>query len=190
VRLDRAIGCTGSAWFEGGARTESNAAERGERSQLALLGAADAPVVLRRATAADVEAVVRLVAADQLGATREDVRDLTAYQRAFDAVDADPAQLLVVLDHAGEVVGTMQLTTLPGLSRRGATRLQLEAVRVAASHRGQRLGEEMVRWAVQHARDTGCSLVQLTTDKSRVDAHRFYERLGFTASHEGYKLTL
>jgi len=191
VRLDRALGCTGSAWFEGGgSATEEYAAVRGERSPLAVLGAADAPVVLRRATAADVEAVVRLVADDQLGATREDVGDLTAYQRAFAAIDADPAQLLVVLDDGGQVVGTMQLTTIPGLSRRGATRLQVEAVRVAASRRGQGLGEQMVSWALTHARESGCALVQLTTDKSRTDTHRFYERLGFEATHEGFKLDL
>ncbi|WP_197674841.1 GNAT family N-acetyltransferase [Pedococcus dokdonensis] len=147
-------------------------------------------VVLRRAVAADVGPIVRLIADDQLGATREDPGDLAAYLRAFAAIDADPAQLLAVLDDDGTVVGTMQLTVIPGLSRSGATRCQVEAVRVAASHRGQRLGEQMVRWAVDESVRRGCALVQLTTDKSRADAHRFYERLGFTASHEGFKMAL
>ena len=147
-------------------------------------------MVLRRATAADVGAIVGLIADDQLGATREDPGELTAYLSAFAAIDADPAQLLVVLDDGGAVVGTMQVSFIPGLSRRGATRAQVEAVRVAASQRGRRLGEQMVRWAVAEAGRRGCALVQLTTDKSRTDAHRFYERLGFTASHEGFKMAL
>ena len=149
-----------------------------------------AGVVLRRATIDDVAAVVGLIADDQLGATRDDPGDLTAYLRAFAAIDADPAQLLVVLEDGDAVVGTMQLSFIPGLSRRSATRAQVEGVRVAASQRGRGLGVQMVRWAVQEASRRGCALVQLTTDKSRVDAHRFYERLGFTASHEGFKLSL
>ena len=155
---------------------------------LAVLDPGD--VVLRRATADDVRSVVGLIADDQLGATRDDPRDLTAYLRAFAAIDADPAQLLVVLDDGGRVVGTMQLSFIPGLSRGGATRGQVEAVRVAASHRGRRLGEQLIRWAVDESARRGCALVQLTTDKSRADAHRFYERLGFTASHEGFKMSL
>ena len=160
-------------------------------SYLAVLdGAHGSGVVLRRATADDVPAVVGLIADDQLGASREDPGDLTAYLRAFAAIDADPTQLLVVLDDGGAVVGTMQLSFLPGLSRGGAMRGQVEAVRVAATHRGRRLGEQLVRWAVDESERRGCGLVQLTTDKSRVDAHRFYERLGFTASHEGFKMAL
>jgi ribosomal protein S18 acetylase RimI-like enzyme len=147
-------------------------------------------VTLRRATIDDVAAVVALIADDQLGATRDDPADLAPYLRAFAAIDADPAQLLVVLEDGGAVVGTMQLSFIPGLSRRGATRAQVEAVRVAAGQRGRGLGEQMVRWAVEEATRRGCALVQLTTDKSRVDAHRFYERLGFTASHEGFKMSL
>jgi ADP-ribose pyrophosphatase YjhB (NUDIX family)/ribosomal protein S18 acetylase RimI-like enzyme len=157
---------------------------------LASFGGAARPVDLRRATAADVAAVVGLIADDQLGATREDPGDLVAYLRAFAGIDADPAQLLVVLDDGGAVVGTMQVSFIPGLSRGGAMRAQVEAVRVASSHRGQRLGEQMIRWAIGEAGRRGCALVQLTTDKSRTDAHRFYARLGFTASHEGFKMTL
>ena len=105
----------------------------------------------------------------------------------------DPGALSVApteTDDGGAVVGTMQLSFLPGLSRGGAMRGQVEAVRVAASHRGRRLGEQMVRWGVDESARRGCALVQLTTDKSRADAHRFYERLGFTASHEGFKMSL
>lgn len=157
---------------------------------LAGFGGDARPVDLRRATAADVAAVVGLIADDQLGATREDPGDLAAYLRAFAVIDADPAQLLVVLDDGGTVVGTMQVSFIPGLSRGGAMRAQVEAVRVASTHRGQQLGEQMIRWAIAEAGRRGCALVQLTTDKSRTDAHRFYARLGFTPSHEGFKMTL
>ena len=146
---------------------------------------------LRRATAADVPAVVALLAADQLGAARDGGEDLAPYERAFAALDADPAQLLAVaVAPDGTIVGTFQLTVIPGLARRGATRAQIEAVRVHAGHRGRGLGGAMMAWAIGEARRRGCALVQLTTDKRRADAHRFYERLGFTASHEGLKLAL
>jgi GNAT superfamily N-acetyltransferase len=145
---------------------------------------------IRRATLADVPAIVTLIADDQLGATRESLDDLTPYAEAFAALDADPNQLLMVADRNGEVVGTFQLTIIPGLSRRGSTRAQIEAVRVAASTRGTGLGTTLIQWAVDEARRRGCSLVQLTSDKTRTDAHRFYENLGFTNSHEGFKLRL
>ena len=112
------------------------------------------------------------------------------YERAFDAIDADPAHLLVVGELDGDVVATFQLSYIPGFSRKGSWRAQIEAVRVADVLRGQGVGALMIRWAIDQARERGCSLVQLTTDKSRVAAHRFYERLGFVASHEGMKLTL
>jgi GNAT superfamily N-acetyltransferase len=160
---------------------------------LAVLADGAARVVLRTATAADLTAVVDLIAADQLGATRDGVRDeadLTAYRAAFESIDADPAHLLIVADQGGEVVGTMQLSFLPGLARRGAPRAQIEAVRVAQSQRGSGLGAAMMRWAIDEASRRGCALVQLTSDKARTDAHRFYARLGFVASHEGMKLAL
>ncbi|MDL5155215.1 GNAT family N-acetyltransferase [Actinomycetospora termitidis] len=117
--------------------------------------------------------------------------DLADYERAFAAIDADPRHLLVVAtDRGGPVVGTLQLSFLPGLARRGAWRGQIEAVHVAASHRGLGLGGWMIRWAVDESRRRGCGLVQLTSAVERRDAHRFYERLGFTASHVGFKLTL
>ena len=193
VRLERAVAFRGNTWFEGGRPSPDRYAavpDDGSLPALATLEAGDRQVVLRRATASDVAAVVGLIADDQLGATRENVGDLTAYLRAFAVIDADPAQLLVVLDDDGVVVGTMQVSFIPGLSRGGALRGQVEAVRVADSHRGQRLGEQMVRWAVGEAARRGCALVQLTTDTRRTDAHRFYERLGFTASHVGFKMTL
>jgi len=151
------------------------------------------PVELREAQRADVPALVALIAADQLGATRDGVRDeadLAAYEQAFEAIDADPAHILIVAESSGVVVGTMQLSFLPGLARRGALRAQIEAVRVAESERGSGLGAAMMRWAIEESRRRGCALVQLTSDKSRADAHRFYERLGFVASHEGMKLKL
>ncbi len=160
---------------------------------LAVLTAAPVPVVLRRAVPADVTAIVGLIAADQLGAGRDGVRDATdraAYDAAFAAIDADPAQLLVVAEAAGRVVGTLQLTFIPGLARRGALRAQIEAVRVADGFRGAGLGSAMLRWAIDEARRHGCALVQLTSDKSRADAQRLYQRLGFVASHQGMKLAL
>ncbi len=138
-------------------------------------------------------AIVDLLAADQLGATRDGVKtdaDMRAYQQAFEQIDTDAAHVLVVAEAEDRVVGTMQLSYLPGLARRGALRAQIEAVRVHQAYRGRGLGQAMVSWAIGQARERGCALVQLTTDKSRTDAHRFYERLGFIASHEGMKLTL
>ncbi len=150
-------------------------------------------VVLREAVADDVPAIVELLAADQVGATRDGIasqEDLQLYLRAFSALDTDPAQLLLVGTDGGEVIATMQLSFLPGLARRGALRAQVEAVRVRKDYRSQGLGAAVFVWAIGEARRRGCALVQLTTNKSRDDAHRFYERLGFSASHEGFKLKL
>jgi GNAT superfamily N-acetyltransferase len=160
---------------------------------LATLPVRDSVVVLRKATADDVPAIVDLLAADEVGATRDGAtteRDLAPYVQAFKTIDADPAHLLLVAVDEGEVVGTMQLSFLPGLARRGALRAQIEAVRVRDDFRNRQLGTSMFTWAIAEARRHGCALVQLTTDKSRVDARRFYERLGFAASHEGLKLRL
>ena len=151
------------------------------------------PFTLRRAASTDVAAIVGLLADDQLRSAEESAApgDLAPYLAAFAAIDGDPAHLLVVAeDPAGRVVGTQQLTVLPGLARSGATRLQIEAVRVSADLRGNGLGGEMIAWAVDFGRSRGCRLVQLTSDASRIDAHRFYERLGFTSSHVGFKLLL
>ena len=145
--------------------------------------------IIRRARREDVEAIVAMLADDPLGATRERPGD-PGYAAAFEAIDADPHQLLGVVELGGEVVGTMQLTFIPGLSRVGATRALIEAVRVRADQRGRKLGERLVEWAIEQAKQRGCAVVQLTTDASRTDAHRFYERLGFQATHVGMKLML
>ncbi|MEU4150582.1 GNAT family N-acetyltransferase [Streptomyces sp. NPDC026659] len=145
---------------------------------------------IRRAGADDIPAIVAMLADDPLGAQRESPDDLRPYFAAFERLDADPNQHLVVAVLEGRVIGTLHLTVIPGLSRKGATRALIEAVRVHADQRGSGLGSELIRWAVDRARDLGCTLVQLTSDKARTDAHRFYERLGFTASHEGFKLNL
>jgi GNAT superfamily N-acetyltransferase len=148
-------------------------------------------VVIRRATLDDVPAIVAMLADDPLGATRESPGDLTPYQRAFAAIDADPNQLLIVADRNDEVIGTLQLTFIPGLSRQGATRALVEAVRVAASARNTGLGTTLMEWSITEARARGCVVLQLTSDKTRTDAHRFYtDRLNFTNSHEGFKLAL
>ena len=150
-----------------------------------------APVELRRATAADLVALVALLADDELGARREATDGyLEPYRAAFDLVDADPAHILVVAADGDVVAGTLQLSLLPGLSRRGALRAQIEGVRVASGARSRGIGAAMLRWAIEEARRRGCALVQLTTDKTRTDAGRFYERLGFIATHEGLKLQL
>jgi GNAT superfamily N-acetyltransferase len=154
-----------------------------------LPGAAGATI--RRAVAADLPALVALLADDVLGAAREGGgKGLAPYADAFAAVDADPAHVLVAVVSRGDVVGTLQLSFLPGLSRRGALRAQIEGVRVRADHRGAGLGEALLRWAVAEARRRRCGLVQLTTDRARTDAHRFYEGLGFSASHTGFKIGL
>lgn len=146
---------------------------------------------VRRASSDDLAEIVGLLIDDELGSGRESAADLTPYREAFAAIDADPAQLLVaVKDSAGLVVGTLQLTFIPGLARQGALRAQIEAVRVHSAERSRGLGAALFEWALDESRRRGCSLVQLTTDKLRSDAHRFYDRLGFTASHEGYKMTL
>jgi ribosomal protein S18 acetylase RimI-like enzyme len=154
-------------------------------------------VQLRRARADDVPAIVRLLADDVLGASRDGAdtdEELAPYLRAFTALDGDPNPLLVVAVVAegleASVVGTMPLTFLQGLARRGALRAQIEAVRIRSDQRGRRLGEAMITWAVTEARRRRCALAQLTSDKSRADAHRFYQRLGFAVTHEGLKLAL
>ncbi len=150
----------------------------------------DTRPVIRAARRDDVPAIVALLADDVLGASRETPDDLAPYEEAFERVAADRGQHLVVADRDGRVVGTLQLTVQPGLSRRGATRTIIEGVRVASSERGSGLGTQLVEWAVEESRRLGCALVQLTSDASRLDAHRFYERLGFEKSHVGFKKVL
>ncbi|WP_016906114.1 GNAT family N-acetyltransferase [Streptomyces xiaopingdaonensis] len=148
---------------------------------------------VRAATAEDLPSLVALLADDALGSSRERPDRPAPYREAFDRIAADPHQRLVVgcREHDEKrPLGTLQLTLTPGLARQGATRGTIEAVRVAREARGGGLGRVLVRWAVDEAARQGCTLVQLTSDATREDAHRFYERLGFRATHVGYKLPL
>jgi GNAT superfamily N-acetyltransferase len=148
-------------------------------------------VRFRTATRADVPAILALLADDEVSRTRPVPEDADArVWAAYEAIDADPRNELIVADDGGAVVATCQLTFTPSLSRGGAERMTIEAVRVRADLRGEGIGRRMMRWALDVARDRGCGLAQLTSDKRRTDAHRFYASLGFTASHEGMKLTL
>ncbi|MEU1569791.1 GNAT family N-acetyltransferase [Streptomyces collinus] len=145
---------------------------------------------IRAAISDDVPAIVAMLADDPLGAQRESPDDLGPYLAALERLSADPNQRVVVAVRQGRVVGTLQLTIIPGLSRRGATRSIIEGVRIHADERGSGLGTQLIEWAIDASREQGCQLVQLTSDRTRTDAHRFYERLGFTASHTGFKLQL
>ncbi len=154
-------------------------------------------VLFERAQRADLAAILALLLDDSLGKTREAPLPSEgsagldpAYLDAFSAIEADPNQLLVVMRYHQKMAGCFQLSFIPGLSRKGQWRGQIESVRIAAHLRGQGLGQRMMAWAIETCRARGCGLVQLSTDKSRLDAHRFYERLGFIASHEGMKLAL
>jgi GNAT superfamily N-acetyltransferase len=149
-------------------------------------------ISFRRAQESDLAVIVALLADDPLGQQREapGLPLRRSYRDAFAAIDADSNQLLVVVTDAALVVGTLQLSFIPGLSRNGAWRGQIEAVRIAADHRRSGLGQRMFEWAIAECRVRGCNLVQLTTDRTRPDAHLFYEHLGFVASHVGYKLAL
>ncbi|MFC0601743.1 GNAT family N-acetyltransferase [Streptomyces palmae] len=146
--------------------------------------------VIRPATADDIPDIVAMLADDELGARRESPDDLAPYRAAFERIATDPQQRLVVAVREGRTVGTLQLTLIPGLSRRGATRSIIEGVRIHADERGSGLGTLLIEWAVEASREAGCRLVQLTSDATRLDAHRFYQRLGFEASHLGFKLPL
>jgi ribosomal protein S18 acetylase RimI-like enzyme len=149
-------------------------------------------IVFRPAQSADLPGIVALLADDDLGRSREDasVPLNRKYVDAFDALQRDPNQLLAVLVAGGVVVGCVQISFIPGLSRLGMWRGQIESVRIASSRRGEGLGRRLIEWAIAECRKRGCGLVQFTTDKSRLDARRFYESLGFRASHEGMKLNL
>lgn len=148
---------------------------------------------IRKAELRDVGTLVDLLADDPIGSTREttnpDAR--TIYETAFEKIDADDAHLLVVVTTADDtVVGTVQLTFIPGLSRMGATRMQIEAVRVHEDHRSKGIGSALLRWACEEGARRGAFLAQLTSDQTRTEAHEFYERLGFVSSHVGFKKSL
>jgi ribosomal protein S18 acetylase RimI-like enzyme len=148
-------------------------------------------ITIRRARRDDVGAIVGMLADDPLGGGRERLEDPLppSYFRAFEALDHDPnIQLMVAQDDEGAVVGCLQLCILPGLSSQGASRGLIEDVRVAAHCRSRGIGERLVQWAVAEARGKGCKLVELLTHHTRVDAQRFYVRLGFQPSHAGMTL--
>src|SRR3954470_5493810 len=148
----------------------------------------------RLAERADVPAILELLADDDISRARgfgvvpEEVDAAT--WAAFEAIDADPGNELIVAEEDGEIVATCQLTFTPGLSRGGGWRMTIEAVRVTADRRGGGIGRRLMAYAMGRARERNCRVVQLTTDKRRTDAHRFYESLGFVASHEGMKKSL
>jgi GNAT superfamily N-acetyltransferase len=146
----------------------------------------------RDATAADLGFIVRLIVDDNVAPTadRPDEPHHPRYLAALAAIDADPNQRVVIAEFEGQSVGTLQLTFIPGINRLGEFRCLIEAVHIVPSHRNLGLGGELIAWAIEQARQRGCGLVQLTSNKKRLDAHRFYERLGFARSHEGFKLTL
>lgn len=147
-------------------------------------------VSFRDARMDDVAAIVGLLADDDLGRSREAPGDLAPYRKAFEELNANPSNRLLVAEGEGKVVGCLQLTIIPGLSRQGARRGLIEAVRVDTSRRGEGIGEAMIRHAIGMALKADCRLVQLTSDKKRLRVHEFYRRLGFVASHEGFKLEL
>jgi ribosomal protein S18 acetylase RimI-like enzyme len=150
--------------------------------------AATSSITIRRACRDDVPTIVAMLADDRLGSARERLEDPLplSYYRAFEVVDRDPKlQLMVAVDDEGAVVGCLQLCILPGLSSQGASRGLIEDVRVASHCRNRGIGEQLVQWAVDDARTKGCKLVELLTHKTRIDAQRFYERLGFQRSHVG-----
>lgn len=149
-------------------------------------------LIFRRATRADLEAIVAMLVDDPIGATREDAsRPMNArYIAGFEAVDRDPNQFMAVLEDGGKVIGSLQITFIPSIARLGMWRGQIEGVRILKSRRGEGLGRKMFDWAIAECRQRGCQLVQLTMDKTRTESFKFYEALGFKASHEGFKLDL
>lgn len=145
----------------------------------------------RKAIKSDLPFIIQLLANDKLGALREDYRQPLpdSYNIAFDNIIQDANQeLMVVTNEEGEVIGTLQLSFIPYLTYRGGIRSQIEAVRIREDYRGQGIGEQVFRWAIHRAQERGAHLIQLTTDKKRPSAKRFYDKLGFVASHEGMKL--
>jgi len=152
----------------------------------------DIELSFRPAVREDIRTLVGMLADDDLGAQREKLRDPLPddYFRAFTAICEDPNNELVVAEHEGEIVGMLQITFIPYLTYQGGWRALVEGVRINRQRRGQGLGRRMFEWAIARARERGCHLVQLTTDKARSDAVRFYESLGFKATHEGMKLHL
>ena len=147
-------------------------------------------VLVRKMQKADLPRILQLLSDDEIGQSRETLQKTTHddYLRAFTAINADLNQYLAVFEKNDNIIGCLQISFIPGLSRRGALRGQIESVRVAANDRGKGYGTHMMAWAIEKCREQGCALVQLTSDKTRKDAQRFYQELGFVQSHEGFKL--
>lgn len=149
-------------------------------------------IIFRIATDADLPSIVHLLADDDLGSQRERYEDPLpeSYYSAYDQINKDPNHELIVAELNGEVIGTLHLMFLPSISFQGGLRAQIESVRVDIRYQSRGIGNEMMKWAIERTSQRGAHIVQLTTHKSRVDAHRFYERLGFKATHLGMKLSV
>jgi len=148
-------------------------------------------MTIRKAKKEDLHNIIQMLANDPLGALREDVRHSKKYEKAFDIIDTDSNQaLMVVEDEKGKLIGTFQLTLIQYLTHQGSIRVQVESVRVSEELRGRGIGEKIFYWIIDYAKEKGAHLLQLTSDKKRPDAIRFYRKLGFVDSHEGFKLTL
>jgi ribosomal protein S18 acetylase RimI-like enzyme len=150
----------------------------------------DSKITFREAAIEDLGAIVAMLADDELGRQRERYEHPlpVSYHQAFQAITSDPNNELVVACHGDEVIGVQQITFTPYITHQGGWRATIEGVRTSSSVRGMGVGSQLIKWGIQRAKDRGCHLVQLTTDKKRADALRFYERLGFKATHEGMKL--
>jgi GNAT superfamily N-acetyltransferase len=146
-------------------------------------------LLIRKAAHGDIAAILALLADDDLAKLGEG-GVTPQHESAFEAVDCDKNQFLAVAEREGKIVGTLQITFIPGLARSGMWRAQIEGVRIARPMRGQGLGHELLRWAIDRSKDRNCKLIQLFMDKRRSDAHRFYEELGFKANHQGFRLYL
>jgi len=146
----------------------------------------------RKATETDISSLVNLLAGDELGESREDISEPLnqKYTNAFDSIESDPNNELTVIEFNGDLVGMLQLTFIPYLNHTGSWRCLIESVRIAREFRGEGLGSELIKWSINRAREKNCNIVQLTSDKQRPDALKFYESLGFKATHEGFKLKL
>jgi GNAT superfamily N-acetyltransferase len=149
-------------------------------------------VTFRHAEKNDVPAIVAMLSDDDIGESRESAAQESApvYERAFEDMNACPDNYILLAEIDGQLVGSLQLVFIPGLSRQGAKRAIIEAVRVKSAVRGQSIGTALMKQAITEAREAGCKLVQLTSDRRRTRAHLFYRRLGFEQSHVGFKLDL
>ena len=147
-------------------------------------------ISFRQATRSDLPAIIQLLADDPLGQLREQPADPLppAYYQAFEVIDQDTNQELMVVEEAGEIIGTFQMTFIQYLNYLGSSRSMIESVRVKKNKRGLKIGEKIIQWAISRSKIRGVKMLQLTSDKKRPDAIRFYERHGFVASHEGFKL--